>query len=108
MSDKQPPQAKLQQYVTTLSPISQQVGENVLQALQSAGTVAVLSTVVPGVPTDRVVSLPLTQAQLAGVQAILSGIQQGTAPTPAEIEKEDPQCIGFHCHLPKADDNGTA
>ena len=52
MSQKEPTQGQLQQFVTTLAPISQQVGENVLQALQSAGSVAVLSTVVPGVPTD--------------------------------------------------------
>lgn len=107
MSNKQPTQGQLQQYVTTLAPISQQVGENVLQALQSAGTVAVLSTVVPGVPTDRVVSLPLTQVQLAGVQALLTGLQQSAAPTPEQIKKEDPNCIGFHCHLPQQTGDST-
>ena len=85
------------QFVTELTPISQQVGANILRALQEGGTVAVLSTIVPGVPTDRVVSMPLSNEQLAGVQGILSQIQ---ATTEAPKETEDPNCIGFHCHLP--------
>lgn len=88
---------QLQPLVTTIAPISQQVGDNILQALQSPATVAVLSTIVAGVPTDRVVSLPLTHTQLAGVQTLLAGLQAAPAPTTAE----DPHCIGFHCHLPE-------
>jgi predicted phage tail protein len=86
--------------VTTLTPISQQVGENLITALQTQGTVAVLSTIVAGVPTDRLVSLPLSLAQLNGVQGLLSGLQA----TPSPSKTDDPQCIGFHCQLPQADD----
>jgi hypothetical protein len=96
-SPEKPAQAPqgLTPLVTPLAPISQQVGENVLKALQTPNTVAVLSTIVAGVPTDRVVSMPLSNAQLAGVQAVLHGMQ--TAPEAAP--DGDPTCIGFHCRL---------
>ena len=90
------PGGQLQQFVTELAPITQQVGENLITALQQEGTVAVLSSIVAGVPTDRLVSMPLTQAQLIGVQSVLAGMQ--AAPPPKE--DDDPNCIGFHCNLP--------
>ena len=93
------PAGTLQQYVTELAPITHQVGENLIAALQAEGTVAVLSTIIAGVPTDRLVSMPLSQDQLNGVQVVLANLQK----TPAPSEDEDPHCIGFHCHLPKAD-----
>ena len=85
--------------VTQLAPITEQVGTHVLKALQDAETVAVLTTVVPGFPADRVVSLPLSNEQLASVQMLLMQIQ--AEPTP-QTEEEQSRCIGFQCQIPSA------
>ena len=85
--------------VTQLAPITEQVGTHVLQALQDAETVAVLTTVVAGFPADRVVSLPLTNEQLASVQMLLMQVQAEPAPQNAE---EESRCIGFQCQIPDA------
>jgi hypothetical protein len=79
-----------------LTPVSEQVGQHILTALQTEETVAVLSTIVPGVGPgqDRVVSLPLTSAQMGEVQMLLAGIAE-------EPEEEvDRKCMGFQCRLP--------
>ena len=102
MSDQPsaPPVKKaLTPLVTQLAPITEQVGTHVLQALQDAETVAVLTTVVAGFPADRVVSLPLTNAQLASVQKLLMQVQAEPAP---QTEEEEARCIGFQCQIPDA------
>ena len=102
MSDQPsaPPVKKaLTPLVTQLAPITEQVGTHVLQALQDAETVAALTTVVAGFPADRVVSLPLTNAQLASVQKLLMQVQAEPAP---QTEEEEARCIGFQCQIPDA------
>jgi hypothetical protein len=81
--------------VTELAPISQQVGSHVLGALQEDSCVAVISTIVAGFPTDRVVSVPLNASQMAEVGAILNEIA-------AEPDgPDDLPCIGFQCRIPE-------
>ena len=55
---------------TPIVKMTEQVGQNVLQALNQPETVAVLSTIVPGVQADRIVSVPLSPRQLGEVQAL--------------------------------------
>jgi len=74
--------------------MTEQVGQNVLTALDQPGTVAVLSTLVPGIRADRIVSVPLSPAQLHEVHALLNDL------VPAEpVDDEDMPCIGFHCEM---------
>ena len=81
--------------VTELAPITQQVGSHVLNALREEDCVAVLSTIVAGFPTDRVVSVPLNASQMAEVGVILNEVA-------AEPDgPDDRPCIGFQCRLPE-------
>ena len=82
--------------VTELAPITQQIGSHVLNALREEDCVAVLSTIVAGFPTDRVVSVPLNASQMAEVGVILNEVA-------AEPDgPDDRPCIGFQCRLPGA------
>ena len=81
-------------YTTPLRTIELQVGENVLAALESESTVAVLTTVVSGIRSDRVVSVPLSSDQVQDISAILARAQID----PDEPEENEPT-IGFHVVL---------
>ena len=83
---------------TELLPISEQVGRNVVQALRDPEAVAVITTMVPGVTSDRVVSLGLTAEQMAEVQYLLETI----AAEDEEAAADDERCIGFQCRIDKA------
>lgn len=100
MSDKPiskpQPDEGIQPLVTELTPITEQVGDHVLKALQEEECVAVLTTLVGGYPTDRVVSVALNAEQMADVGAILGEVQKEP-----QDEDEDGVCIGFHCQIPK-------
>ncbi len=82
------------QFITRLQTIERQVGENVLAALESESTVAVLTTVVSGIRADRVVSVPLDGNQVQDISAILAQ---------AQIDPDEPDqdggTIGFHVVL---------
>ena len=81
---------QLQHFVTTIKSAEQQVGENIIQALQHDGTVAVLTTVVVGPDgQQRVVSAALDPKLMSQVQALIMKAQE-------EREEEEP-CVGFHC-----------
>jgi len=81
--------------VTTLTPVSEQIGQHVMAAFQQPGAVAVLTTVVPGVDADRVVSLALTDEQMDEVRGLIGQIQGED-----EAEAEDAErCIGFQCRV---------
>ena len=90
-------QRQLQHFVTTIKSAEQQVGENIIQALQHDGTVAVLTTVVVGPDgQQRVVSAALDPKLMSQVQALIMKAQE-------EREEEEP-CVGFHCLIkPKAE-----
>ena len=78
-------------------PISEQVGRNVLQALQAPDAVAVITTMVPGITSDRVVSLGITSDQMLEVQYLLESI---AAEDEAAAEDKE-NCIGFQCRIKK-------
>ncbi len=82
--------AKLRHFVTTIKTAEQQVGENIISALQHDGTVAVLTTVILGPDgQQRVVSASLDPSVMTQVQELL---------TKAVAEREDEEkCVGFHC-----------
>jgi hypothetical protein len=82
--------AKIAQFVTTIKNAEQQVGEHIIQALQHADTVAVLTTVALGPDgQQRVISAALDPKRMQQVQEILSDAGE-------EREEEEP-CLGFHC-----------
>lgn len=82
--------ATIAQFVTTIRNAPQQIGEHIIQALQHADTVAVLTTVVIGPDgQQRVISAALNPKRLQQVQEILQAAEQ-------ERIEEEP-CLGFHC-----------
>ena len=83
---------------TELLPISEQVGRNVLHALRAPDAVAVITTMVPGITSDRVVSLGLNADQMAEVQYLLESI----AAEDEEAASDTERCIGFQCRVEKA------
>ena len=85
----------VQPRITALTPISEQVGTHILDALKEPDCVAILTTIVPGLPSDNIVSVPLSASQMSDVGTILGEVQQAQAPLENEV------CIGFHCPLPK-------
>jgi len=80
---------QMQHFVTSIKTAEQQVGENIIQALQHDGTVAVLTTVVMGLDGQRIVTAALKPELMQQVQTILMNAQE-------EREEEEP-CVGFHC-----------
>lgn len=90
----------LPQFVTTLTPLEQQVGMHVITALQHEDTVAVLTTVAVGRDgAQRVVSVGLDPQRLAQVQQILVESQ--------DRPKRRVPCIGFHCRLEDPGDEAS-
>ena len=81
---------QLQHFVTQIRTAEQQVGENIIAALQHEKTVAVLTTVVMGPDgQQRVVSAALDPR-------LMNQVQQLLAQASDEREEEEP-CVGFHC-----------
>ncbi len=87
---------QIAQFVTTVKNAEQQVGENIISALQHQDTVAVLTTIVMGPDgQQRGISAALNQTRMLQVQEILQEAE-------SEREPEEP-CVGFHCLVkPKA------
>lgn len=91
---------QLQHFVTTIKTAEQQVGENIISALQHDGTVAVLTTVVMGQDgKQRVISAALDPNMMSEVQKLLQSAQ--------ETREEEEPCVGFHC-LMKPKTNGQS
>ena len=84
--------------VSEIVPVSDQIGRNVMAALNGPNAVAVLTTLVPGVSGDRVVSMSLTDEQMHHVGVLLNQIQEEDEEAAADEER----CIGFQCQLPKS------
>ena len=95
MSDEKP--QPLGPIVHSISPITEQVGEHVLQALRNEQVVAVISTIVPGVGpgADRIVSMPLNAQMMAGIDQLLNGVKV------IPEEEFEARCIGFQCQIPE-------
>ncbi len=93
--------AQIANFVTTIKNAEQQVGENIIRALQHADTVAVLTTVAMTPDgQQRVVSAALNPSRLQQVQEILMA---------AEVERQEEEpCVGFHCLVtPRLDSSET-
>ncbi|MDG2292618.1 MAG: hypothetical protein P8L37_08150 [Phycisphaerales bacterium] len=102
MNDEQ--QKKDSHFVTHLSTIERQVGEHVLAALEDPDAVAVLTTIASGIRADRVVSMPLSSAQVADISSVLAQAQI------EPDEETDEPTIGFHVVLetPEESDDDDA
>ena len=83
--------------MSDLQPISQQVGQHIIKALQQPGTAAIITSIVPGFPTDRLVSTPLTMQQMAQIRQILQPVINVSS------EEEEERQIGFQLP-PKAEE----
>ena len=79
-------------FVTPLQPISRQVGEHVLTALEDQETVAVLTTITGSSAGQQVISIPLTQEHLRKVHGMIEEIHVSDEP-------QRVPCVGFHCFL---------
>jgi len=93
------PETGPRHHVTSIRTVERQVGDHVMAALEDSDTVAVLTTIVGGVRTDRIVSLPLNGEQAAAVSELLQAAQ-----TEAEEDAEDEDgrregFLGFHAVL---------
>jgi hypothetical protein len=83
-------ESEVTRFVSTIKNVEQQVGENVIQALQHAETVAVLTSVVAGPGGQQyIVSAALNQSLAAQVNALLQNASD-------EFVDEE-MCVGFHC-----------
>ena len=89
---RDPNDSGLPQFVTVLTPMEQQVGVHVINALQHPETVAVLTTVAVGQDgMQRIVSVGLDPEMMAQVQAlVVNSREERTTRVP---------CVGFHCVL---------
>lgn len=80
-------------FVSEIRSVPQQVGENVVNALQHDQSVGVLSFVQPGPGgTQRIVSVPLDQSAMSEIYRMLDEHAH-------EEEAEEVPCIGFQCLL---------
>jgi len=111
MSDEKTPEVpdedNAPHHVTMIRSIERQVGEHVMAALNDDDAVAAITTLVPGVRNDRIVSMPLDGDQIAAIQGILE-----QAHAEAEIAEDDEPgrhdgFLGFHTVL-RADDKDNA
>ena len=82
--------------VSEMVSIDEQIGRNVMAALRDPDAVAVLTTLVPGIGGDRVVSLGLTDEQMHHVGVLINQIQAEDEAT----AQDEARCIGFQCQLP--------
>jgi len=86
-------------HVTMIRTIERQVGEHVLAALDDDDAVAAITTLVPGVRADRIVSMPLDREQVGAIQDIL---QQAHAEAETADDDEPGRregFLGFHTVL---------
>lgn len=86
-------------YVTMIRSVERQVGEHVLAALNDDDAVAAITTLVPGVRNDRIVSMPLDRDQIQAIQGIL---EQARAEAESAVDEEPGRhegFLGFHTIL---------
>lgn len=92
------PDGETQTVMTEVRSPTEQIGQNVMNALSDPDAVAVITTLVPGLGSDRVVSVGLTREQMHEVGILLNEIE-----TEDEAAANDEQrCIGFQCRIEKA------
>lgn len=98
MSDKTDPNVPDGETPTVMGELispTDQIGRNVMAALEDADSVAVITTLVPGVSADRVVSVGLTRDQMHQVGMLLNQIEAEDE----EVAQDEARCIGFQCRV---------
>ncbi|MCP4758147.1 MAG: hypothetical protein GY894_11325 [Planctomycetes bacterium] len=95
-------------HVALIQTVERQVGEHVLSALQEDGAVAALTTLVPGVRNDRVVSIPLTSDQIEAIRDILQVAHSEAAEANDEDQGRREGFLGFHTVLRLEDEQDAA
>ncbi len=86
-------------HVTTIRTVDRQVGEHVLAALNEEDAVAAITTLVTGVRTDRIVSMPLTREQVEAIREVLEQAQAEATEFEEEEEGRREGFLGFHTVL---------
>jgi len=88
-------------HVAVLQTIERQIGEHVLSALRDGPAVAALTTLVPGVRHDRVISLPLSKEQVEAIRDVLEQAESEAAEAENEDDSGDQRegFLGFHTVL---------
>lgn len=92
------PDGECETVVDAVVSVTEQIGRNVMTALNDADAVAVVTTLVPGIGGDRVVSVGLTNEQMHQVGILLNRIQEEDETDADDAER----CIGFQCRLPQS------
>ncbi|MDP7029288.1 MAG: hypothetical protein QF733_03605 [Phycisphaerales bacterium] len=109
MTDPEPrPQdeePKRRHHVTMLQSIDRQVGEHVMAALHEEEAVAAITTLIPGVRHDRVVSLPLTKDQVEAIRDVLQQAEAEASDADDEEEGRREGFLGFHTVLKLEDED---
>ena len=96
--DEHPP-GTFKHHITSIRTVERQVGDHVMAALEDNDTVAVLTTIVGGVRTDRIVSLPLNQQQAAAVSELLQAVQAEAEDDDEDTDGRREGFLGFHAVL---------
>ena len=81
----------LVQMVSSLQSMQSQIGNHILGALKRPGTVAVITSVVPGMGNDQMVSVPLDAAQFQSIQHVLQELAMHESTSSEEVDRR----IGF-------------
>ena len=90
---------QIKTFVSELNPITQQIGNHIMSALSETNTAAVLTSLVPGFPQDRIASVPISREQLVKIHQLLASEQQVVLESNQNESKE--RSIGFHVDIPK-------
>jgi len=91
-------------HVTDIRTVERQVGDHVMEALEHEETVAVLTTIVGGVRTDRIVSVPLDAQQAQAVSELLMAAQAEAEQDEADDDGRREGFLGFHAVLRSTQD----
>ncbi len=92
-------------HVSDIRTVERQVGDHVMEALEHDETVAVLTTIVGGVRTDRIVSVPLDAEQAQAVSAVLMAAQEEAQLDEVDDDGRREGFLGFHAVLRGQQDN---
>ncbi len=92
------PDGECETVATAIVSVNEQIGINVMSALDDPDAVAVITTLVPGISGNRVVSLGLTNEQMHNVGLLLNQIQEEDE----EAAGDERTCIGFQCRVPES------
>ena len=97
----------IESIVTEIQPITQQIGGHILAALQRKDdTMAVLTSIVPSLGPDRVVSIPISHSQFIQIQAFLHQEQLMQVADQTERAVEEKRSIGFEIPVTEENEEG--